>query len=267
MLFFTGFLVGVASLIPGISGGTILMVTKKYDLITNAISNYYKKENIFLLGTLIIGIILGTLTFAKIIELLFYFIPSGTMIIFSCFVLFHLPNLVKEEKEKPNFKWVVVGILIILILASFSNESDKVILNYPNINICFLIYFAFCGCIDGFFTIIPGISGSMVMMILGPYFLYKSFLANLSFNNIIFLLPLLFYFIGDIFGFLLGSKFSVYFINKDRKKFFSIIIGMIFMSVLVLLPAPDFTSTGILSYLFFILISYLLYKTINHFMK
>ena len=44
MLFFTGFLVGVASLIPGISGGTILVVTKKYDLITRAIINYYKKQ-------------------------------------------------------------------------------------------------------------------------------------------------------------------------------------------------------------------------------
>lgn len=266
MIFFTGFLVGVASLIPGVSGGTILVLTKKYDLITNAISHYKKKENILLIFFLVLGIIVGTICFARIIELLFYFFPNGIMIIFSGFILFHLPKLIKEEKEKPKLLWFFLGMLLIYLLSFFASDVDKVIVDYPKLTPLFLLYFGFCGSIDGFFTIIPGISGSMMMMLLGPYFLYKSFLAGLSFSTIYLAIPLFFYFIGDAFGFYLGSKFSIYFINKCRRTFFSIIFGMVLMSAILILPIPIFTQTGILSYLSFLLISYIFYRFISNFM-
>lgn len=265
MIFFTGFLIGIVSLIPGISGGTILVLTKQFEAITNAISNYHKKENLLLILTLVSGIVLGTITFARIIEFMFYFMPKGTMIIFSGFVLFHLPELLREQKDKPKLKWVLVGMLAILLLSFFSSDIDKVIIDYPEMTIMFLIYFAFSGCIDGFFTIIPGISGSMIMMILGPYYYYKSFLANLSLSNIYLVIPLLCYFIGDAIGFFLGSKFSIYVIKKYQQTFFSIIFGMVLMSTLILLPIPTFTFQGILSYLLFLLISYLIYKLIHYF--
>ena len=135
MIFFTGFLIGVVSLIPGISGGTILVLTKKYNVVTKAINNYQQKENILLILTLIAGIIFGTICFARIIELLFYFIPEGTMIIFSGFILFHLPTLIKEEKTPLKIKWLILGILLIICLSFFSSDIDKVIIDYPKINI------------------------------------------------------------------------------------------------------------------------------------
>ena len=266
MIFFTGFLVGVASLIPGVSGGTILILTKKYDLITAAISNYKKRENLILIFSLILGIIAGTVCFARIIELLFYLMPNGTMIIFSGFILFHLPQLIKEEKEKPKILYFFLGMLLIYLLSFFSSDIDKVVLDYPKITMLFLLYFGFCGSIDGFFTIIPGISGSMIMMLLGPYFLYKSFLANLTFSTIYLAIPLLFYFIGDAIGFYLGSKFSIYFIKKCQSTFFSIIFGMVLMSALLILPALEFSQKGILTYLLFFLISYIFYRFFKKFM-
>lgn len=263
MNFFTGFLIGVVSLIPGISGGTILVITKKYNEVANAISNYRKKENLSILFSLILGIILGTITFARIVEFMFYFVPNGTMIIFSGFILFNLPNIFKEQIKKPNLFFIFIGMLIIFLVSSSSNHVDKVIFDYPNINITFLIYFTLYGCIDGFFTIIPGISGSMMMMILGPYFLYKSFLANLNFDNIIFILPLFFYFIGDLIGFFLGSKFSLYFIKKHYHAFFNIIFGMVLMSAIILLPIPSLNFNSIISYAIFLIISYIIYSIIN----
>ena len=265
MIFFTGFLVGVVSLIPGISGGTILVLTKQYDIITNAISNYRKKENLFLIVSLVAGIILGTVTFARIIEFMFYFFPKGTMILFSGFVLFHLPTFYQEQKEKPKLIWIIVGMFIIFLLSFFSSDIDKVIIDYPKITFLFLIYFSISGCIDGFFTLLPGISGSLIMMILGPYYYYKSFLANLDFSTLYLLLPLTCYFIGDAIGFFLGSKFSIYITKKYQRAFFSIILGMVFMSALILLPIPTFNPQGILYYLFFLLISYIIYKIIQHF--
>lgn len=263
MIFFTGFLVGMVSLIPGISGGTILVITKKYDVITQAICNYRKKENIFLLFAFVIGLLLGSVTFARIIEFLFFFFPNETMIVFGGFILFHFPMLLKSEKEKPKLLWIILGALIILFLQSLSPAYEKVILTYPTMNLAFLVYFTFCGCIDGFFTILPGISGSMIMMILGPYFLYKSFLANLSIANLYLILPLSCYLLGDAVGFFLGSKFSVYFFQKHHRFFFSIILGMVFMSIFILLPPIHFSIQGIFSYSVSFFLSYLLYKIIH----
>lgn len=265
MTFFTGFLIGVVSLIPGISGGTILVLTKQYNEIANAITNYRQKENIQTLFFLILGIILGCITFARIIEFCFYFFPNGTMIVFSSFILFNIPKFVHEEISKPKWPYIILGGALILILSFLATDVDKVVLDYPTINLPFLFYFTICGAIDGFFTILPGISGSMIMMLLGPYFLYKSFLANLSFSTAYFALPLICYFLGDILGFFLGSKFSLYFIKYHQSFFFNTILGMICASSILLLPMPLFTIEEISQYLLFGTIGFVFYKVFQKF--
>lgn len=263
MIFFTGFLIGVVSLIPGISGGTVLVLMKKYEEVSYAIAHFKKKENIHLLFILILGIILGTITFARIIELCFYFAPNCTILLFSGFVLFSIPDFIKSEKIKPKLFWLLLGSTVIYFLSFFSVTSTTVIIDYPKITLFFLIFFSCCGLLDGFFTILPGVSGSMVMMILGPYFLYKSYLANLSFKNILFVLPLLCYFIGDMIGFYLGSKVSLYFLKKHRKRFMSFVLGMVLMSVLILLPIETFTFHNVILYSIVLLISFILCQFLN----
>lgn len=263
MYFFTGFLVGIVSLIPGISGGTILVLMKKYEELAEIITNFKKKENKILLTSLVLGILLGAITFAKIIELLFYFFPKGTMILFSGFVLFHLPKLFKENHFSFRFIPFFLGIFLIFLLSSFHIHSDVVITEYPKFTFGFLLSFGFFGMVDGFFTIIPGISGSMILMILGPYFLYKSFLANLSFKNIHFILPLFFYLIGDFAGFFLGSKFSLYFLNHFYSVFMNIILGMVLASAIILLPIPTLSITSIVSYFVLLFISYFIVQLLE----
>ena len=263
MIFFTGFLIGVVSLIPGISGGTILVIMKKYDEVAKAISNIKQKGNKVFILKLILGVILGTITFARIIELLFYFIPNYTLLLFSGFVLFSVPELFHSEKIKPNLFWFVIGTIIIFMLSSISINPTHVIIDYPKITILFLIYFAFCGMIDGFFTILPGISGSMIMMILGPYFLYKSFLANLNFGTLIFILPLIFYLVGDMLGFYLGSKFSLYFLKKHRIPFMSLIVGMVLMSSLIIIPFNSLDISKSLIYIIILILSYIIVQFLN----
>lgn len=265
MNFFTGFLIGVVSLIPGISGGTVLVLMKKYEEITQAITHFRSKKNLAILFSLIIGIFLGTITFARIIELMFYFIPDITMLLFSGFVLFNIPTFIKSEQIKTNPFWFIVGVFLIFILSFCSQNSSVVIVEYPSITLFFLLFFCFCGAIDGFFTILPGVSGSMVMMILGPYFLYKSFLANLSFQNILYILPLFFYFVGDALGFYLGSKVSLFFLKKYRKPFLSLVLGMVMMSAIIILPAPEYQLYSIIRYIFVLFLSYLICNILNHF--
>ena len=74
MFFFAGFLIGVVSLIPGISSGTILVLTKQYASVTNAITHFKEKENRHSILILVLGILIGVVTFARIMELLFYLV-------------------------------------------------------------------------------------------------------------------------------------------------------------------------------------------------
>lgn len=263
MIFFTGFLIGVVSLIPGISGGTILVLMKKYDEISSAIANFKKKENRSILFFLVLGIFLGAITFARIIELCFYFAPHCTLILFSGFVLFSIPDLIKTEQIKPNVFWTFLGILVIVILSMLNIATTEVVVDYPQITFFFLISFALFGMMDGFFTILPGVSGSMIMMILGPYFLYKSYLANLSCSTLVFSIPLIFYFLGDLFGFYLGSKISLYFLKKHRKAFMSFILGLVLTSALVLLPFSNLQINQILLYGIVLLISFIICQFLN----
>lgn len=236
--FIIGFLVGVVSLIPGISGGTVIFVSKKYEEINYAIANYkkHKKEILVLVG----GIILGAFTFARIAEWCFKCIPNETSIFFIGLVLFSLPSI--KEDKKVNKRFFLLGALIIAITSLLAPNTPKVYTTYPKLSLFFVLLFGLCGALDGFFTIIPGISGSMMMMILGPYYLLKSYLANFNLQNLLFLIPLSAYFIGDICGINMGSKVSLKLFKDSSSKGISLILGLVIMSLVVITPFSMFLS-------------------------
>ncbi len=230
MTLLTGIFVGITSLIPGISGGTIIFLLNQYEKITNAIIKFQKKT----LLIFILGIILGAISFAKILSILFKYLPNETLIFFASLILLGIPNLIKKEKIKLKPLYLIIGSLIILILSLLSPNTKE--LTLPILSLKFLILFFFFGSLDGFFTILPGISGSMIMIILGPYFWYQNFLANLTPSTLYYLIPLTFYFLGDALGFFIGSKASVYFLTHKRHIFFNIAIGLVFTSALKIWP-------------------------------
>lgn len=234
--FIVGFFVGAVSLIPGISGGTILFITKEFENFTYSLISKKDKKTIKYLLIFISGIIFGALICAKIIEFLFKIIPYDLLFIFSILLLVSIFSLYKEEKNNIKFKWLIIGSIIILLLAAIRPNAPYTYNTLPKINILFVLFFSICGMLDGFITILPGISGSMVMMILGPYYLYKSFLAKLNFHNLIYILPLGLYLIGDLIGIYLGSLFANKMLSKHRNEFLSTIIGMMFTSTIILIP-------------------------------
>ena len=265
-LFFTGILIGIVSLIPGISGGTIILLRNEYYEISQIISNYQtNKLKIFYLT---LGIIVGALFFSRIVEILFTYLPTQTMMFFFGLLLFQTIPIIKQEVKEIRPFFLCLGILTILFLLLLIPTSPKVITNYPKLTITFLLIFSLCGSLDGFLTILPGISGSMVMMIIGPYYLYKSYLANLSLTNLEFLIPLTLYFIFDVLGIYIGSKLSLYLLEKHRPLTMSIIIGFVITSLFIILPIKSLTTINIiLTSLMALILSYIITETINYFTK
>lgn len=227
-----GFIIGITSLIPGISAGTIIYLTSDSLTIWEIIKDF--KHNILNIIKILFGIILGVLIFSKIIEYLFIYFPYETIYLFIGFLLLNLKNSF-EKTNKINVFFFIFGSLIIYFLYMVSPSNELVYTTFPSLSFIFLLIFSLSGFLDGFLTITPGISGSMVMMILGPYYLYKSYLANLIFSKII-VIPLLCYFIFDFLGFYFGARFSSYMMRKFEKKFVSFILGMMLASIIILIP-------------------------------
>lgn len=227
-----GFVIGVTSLLPGISAGTIIYLTSDCATTWKIIKDF--KHNILNIIKILIGIILGVLIFSKIIEYLFIYFPYETIYLFIGFLLLNLKNSFVKTKNL-SLPFLIFGTIIIYFLYILSPSKELVYTTFPHLSLIFLIIFTLCGFLDGFLTITPGISGSMVMMILGPYYLYKSYLANFTFSKII-VIPLLCYFIGDILGFYFGARFSSYMLKKFEKKFQSFILGMMLASIIILIP-------------------------------
>lgn len=245
-----GFIIGITSLIPGISAGTIIYLTSDCANTWDIIKDF--KHNILNIIKILLGIILGVLIFSKIIEYLFIYFPYETMYLFIGFLLFNLKNSFIKTKNL-NIFFLIFGALIIYFLSMLSFDNEIVYTTFPSLSLIFLITFSLSGFIDGFLTITPGISGSMMMMLLGPYYLYKSYLANFTFSKII-VIPLLCYFTFDILGFYFGARFSSYMLKNFEKNFQSFILGMMLASIIILIP-NYFSLSCLIALIFGILIT------------
>ncbi|MDD2490166.1 MAG: DUF368 domain-containing protein [Bacilli bacterium] len=254
---FAGIFIGIANIIPGISGGTIIVILGIFDELMFSISNLIKKDNpqrkkqIIFLSQIIFGLLIGLISFANIIDYLFKNYPTQTIYGFIGLILFSIPFVIK--KELPNTTWfkipftkrknnlsvpfLIIGSLIIIILMLLNkNVNDNLNIVFPTITILYLIKLFFVGNIIGSATIIPGISGAMILLILGQYHIYKGYILELLTFKLNILIPLCFIGIGIIMGIVIGAKIVTWSLNKYRKETISLIIGLIIMSSLALFP-------------------------------
>lgn len=233
-----GFLIGSLSLIPGISSDMALIVLNKYEDYILILGNLKKctKKEWFIIFRIVIGAIIGIFSVANILEWLFLYYPKVTLYTLVFLLICTLPNFYKKEIKTIKFNkyYFMFGLITILLMYILLNKTyAPVVIEYPKLTLWFLISFSFYGAIDGILTITPGISGSMVMMMLNVYYLYKSYSANI-FITPIFILPLAVYLIGDLIGIAIGSKINAYFITNHRDKFMSLIWGFILMSLIII---------------------------------
>ena len=238
-VFFCGILMGIADAIPGISGGTIALLLGIYEELIGSISNFninlfknLKKKGIkycwnkingnFLLS-LISGVLLSLVSFVKIFSIL---IQKYPLFIWSFFLGLILATLFVINRNIK--KWDIVNFILIFIFAfltillSITNQS-----NSENIN---LFYIMISGIIASSAMILPGISGSLILVILGVYSLIIDALDNLEYNIILVFL------IGCIIGIINFSKIIKWLFKKYRDYTFSIMLGLVIGSIYTVWP-------------------------------
>ena len=249
-LFFKGFIMGIANIIPGVSGGTLAIILGIYERFLEAISHFFKnlKENIKFLIPVFLGIGLSLLSMSHVIDYSYKHFPLPTTIFFVGLVLGGIPLLInktKKEKTKSNIANIIAFILTfsLVIIMAFADKifgtSKEVLLN--NLNVIGYIKVLLVGCLSSATMIIPGVSGSLVLMLIGYYYPVIGIIKDLThFNNIISNgIVLGFFGIGILIGLVTISKLLEYLFKKHAKTTYCGVLGFIFAS-LIAIPASSY---------------------------
>lgn len=255
---FIGILIGIANIIPGVSGGTLALSLGVYEDIIYAVNHLIKefKKSMKTLIPLGIGAVLAILCLSKVIEYLFNVYPNNTTSVFVGLIIGALPMLFRNVKgSKLDFRNIIcfiIGFGVILGMAFLGETKSSNVFPSTNLVIILLV-----GVIASATMIIPGVSGSMVLALMGFYMpilntintLVEKLLVLDIFNswNEIFILT--FFGIGVIIGIVVLARIIEIMFSKFKIPTFYAIIGIILASPIALLGNLDFAGTDFIGVL------------------
>lgn len=240
-----GAVIGVANAIPGVSGGTMMVIMKVFDRLMGAVSLNIKKlkENFVFLFTILLGMVIGVVLAAKVLNICFenYFVQ--TQFFFMGVVLGSLPMIYKEAVKEGKLKPIhllpfAVGFGIIIGVTVVSQSMDNSVIETLTVGNFF--YLVAILIIAAAAMIMPGLSGSLVLLILGGY---QTAINAVDTMNIPILIPIA---IGAGLGVILCAKVITICMKKWRKGTYSVILGLIVGSFYAIWPRET-TSTEIVN--------------------
>lgn len=219
-LILIGFVIGIAKILPGISGSLLAIRFNIYDKLIDSIANFFKdikKHSVFLFK-LATGFLSAMIVTSKILFLIFDKYENILKILFVLLISTGIPDLIRKSK---SILFVVVGSLSIFLIL---NSVNDLIYN------CNINYFI-AGIIEAFSTIIPGISGTALYINLGWYDEILELFGNIYYFDFLKIAPF-----G--IGFMIASYFTVLFIDKiikfNEKWFYTLISSLVIASVVLI---------------------------------
>ncbi|MBE5816917.1 MAG: DUF368 domain-containing protein [Clostridiales bacterium] len=180
-----GALIGVGSILPGVSGGVLCVMFGIYRPIMELFTHPFKalKKHIFLFIPIGIGGVLGFFGLAKLVEYFFETSPQYMVCLFFGLIAGTIPSLYKEAglqgRTKGSYVAMIasfIGLTVFLILMETLTSMSIT----PNI-----WWYFFCGVIWGLSLIVPGLSSSSILIFIGLYQPMTSGIANFALDVII----------------------------------------------------------------------------------
>ncbi|HLR59309.1 MAG TPA: DUF368 domain-containing protein [Pseudogracilibacillus sp.] len=259
---YRGFLMGVSDIVPGVSGGTIAVLLGIYDRLIASINGLFSKDWKRSLGFLIpLGVGAGTALFSlsHLMEWLLLEHPVPTFFTFIGLIIGVLPFLFNEAEAKTQFGLthyllLVIGVIMLILLPTSPNEGAIIV--ERTLSVYIMLFFA--GFLASTAMILPGISGSLILMIIGFYATVINGLKEFD------LLLLIVVASGILVGLLTMSKIIHYFLKHYRTQTYALIIGLVIGSIFVIFPGmPIGISMWVISFITFViglLVAFLLGK-------
>lgn len=244
-----GAAIGVAMIIPGVSGGTIAVLFNIYEDLINAISNLrkeFKKSFMFLLPILI-GMVLAFGAMYFPLKLALKYVPVQTISLFSGLMLGSVPMLFKDSM-KNGFKKIdfVAGLITFVIVVGicFIPNMGNVDLSVNMPSYGYILLFLM-GALASCALVVPGISGSMLMLIFGYYEPILDTISGLKDNFGHSVLVLFLVALGILFGFIFIAKLMNYLLEKYKRITYWAIVGFVIGSIPAIFVSYDYTDVKI----------------------
>ena len=168
-----GMVIGIANVIPGVSGGTMMVAMGIYDKLIHCITHLFSelKKNLLFLAPIAVGMALAIVGSSFTIEKMFELFPFQTSLLFVGLVVGGLPAMWKNVKGKPiKLGHMITCVLFLALVVGMAllgeTEGNAAELTFSLVN---AIKLFFVGVIAAATMVIPGVSGSMVLLLIGYY--------------------------------------------------------------------------------------------------
>lgn len=246
-----GFIVGTANVIPGVSGGTLMLVLGIYEKLIGSLSNITKqfKKSFVTLLPILVGIALAIITMSRVITDCLVKYPFPTVMLFFGAVLGGLPMLfarVKKEKVKPVYLLILAITFALVLSLLFLGEGGNADLSHMN-PLKYLVVI-FMGAIGSATMVIPGVSGSALLMTLGYYHPIYGAIGDLTksgSDKVHDLIIASAFAIGVVVGILAVAKLINMLLTKYEVPSYWGIIGFVIASALVIIFQNFFMVDGV----------------------
>lgn len=242
--FFQGVAIGIANVIPGFSGGTMAIIFNVYERIINAFSDISKHpikviKDVWAIAIgLVVGIVAAIIGVVKLLEIA----TIPTVMFFIGLIIGSIPFIYLSVKEykKPKYydflgMFIAIAILVILPFIQ-GNTIESVKFDFWLVLIVFIM-----GIIAAATMIIPGVSGSLVLMIFGYYFFVMGTIKDLMYSVLSFDFSNLLNPLIITLAFVLGCIFGLVVISKIIKKLFEMCPRTVYFVILGFLIASPFS--------------------------
>lgn len=242
-----GALIGIANAIPGVSGGTMAVILNIYDKIMYAISPRNLKENLKFLVPLGIGAVVGIFLLSNVIVSAMENYPMILNFCFIGLVLGSLPAIFKRAKgdELHHRNWIFfAAALVLMILLALVNPdatANKTLSEFGDINVALCLRFFFTAAIGCIAMILPGLSGSLILLLFGTYGAIMEAIATFNFTIIIVTG------LGILTGGITGVKVIKNMLRFHPQALYFGILGLMVGSIITIWPGFAMNVQGIIA--------------------
>lgn len=249
--FLKGMAVGIATLVPGVSGGTMAVILGIYDKLIHAVSSFFQapKKHAAILLEIGLGGITGIALFSKLLEKAIKTYPAIMQFLFIGIIIGGLPVLYKksgslQKRNKKDIIFLILGFIIVLLMSS---EPEAAATMATSQGITSIVFLFLGGFIIAIALVLPGISASFMLYTLG---LYGITLNAINTVNVPYLVPLG---VGLAAGTLGTAKIIERFLQKHPSKTYMLIIGFVIGSLIPIFPKMPSGSQLLVSAAAFVL--------------
>lgn len=240
-----GIVIGAGAILPGISSGVLCVIFGIYEKLLNSLLNFFKdvKSNFKYLFPIIIGVCIGIFIFSNFLNYFFITFPIQTKSIFIGLLLGCVPSLIKQCNNKFSFKFrYLLFTLFAFLLTIFLIFIEKTF-HFNDFNNYDFGYLFVSGFVMSIGIVVPGISNTIILMLMGVYTIYLSAVSSIY-------LPILIPMgLGVLVGCIIFMLLTKFLLNNFYAQTFYSIIGFSIGSILILLPDISFNISSLVSFL------------------